>query len=132
MLLVLWTLYSVSAFAFRAVSTKSCGFCLCLGRNLQFEFSRAGRQGDVFRFPWIGCNGLPEYYCTRYELESIAVRAVSCSCWGFWTCFFFFFLLRVKQNISSKKKAKRSHSLFGGVAIVNPGKEIEMRPRPVS
>ena len=25
MLLVLWTLYSVSVFAFRAVSTKSCG-----------------------------------------------------------------------------------------------------------
>ena len=31
-----------------------------------------------------------------------------------------------------KKKVKRDHSVFWGVAIVNPGKEIEMRPCPVS
>ena len=35
------------------------------------------------------------------------------------------------QNISSKKKAKRSQFIWG-VAIVNPGKEIEVRPRLVS
>ena len=40
--------------------------------------------------------------------------------------------VEVKQSILSRKKAKRSHSLFGGVAIVNPGKEIEVRPHPVS
>ena len=38
-------------------------------------------------FSRIGYNGLPEYYCTRYELELIVVRAVSCGCWGFRTCF---------------------------------------------
>ena len=40
--------------------------------------------------------------------------------------------VEVKQNISSKKKAQRSHSFIWGLAIVNPGKEMEMRPRPVS
>ena len=49
MLLVLWTLYSVSVFAFRAVSTKSYGFCLCLGRNLQFwNFEERVNRANVF------------------------------------------------------------------------------------
>ena len=43
MLLVLWTLYSVSVFAFRAVSTKSCGVLFVFGPKLAIlEFWRAG------------------------------------------------------------------------------------------
>ena len=40
--------------------------------------------------------------------------------------------VEIKQNISSRKKAKRSHSFIWGVAIVNPGKEKKVRPHPVS
>ena len=133
MLLVLWTLYSVSALAFRAVSTKSCGGFVCvLGQNLQFwNPEKRGKQGEHFPRPviticlniWVffffffffwftlGWNLLflefwrvgeqgkcfPCFpglvimvclnYCARYELESIAVRAVSCGCWGLRTCF---------------------------------------------
>ena len=50
MLLVLWTLYSVGAFAFRAVSTKSCGVLFVFGPKVAIlEFLRAGEQGE--RFP---------------------------------------------------------------------------------
>ena len=50
MLLVLWTLYSVSAFIFRAVSTKSCWVLFVFGPKLAIlEFWRAGEQGK--RFP---------------------------------------------------------------------------------
>ena len=50
MLLVLWTLYSVSAFTFRAVSTKSCGVLFVFGLKLAIlEFWRVGEQGE--RFP---------------------------------------------------------------------------------
>ena len=49
MLLVLWTLYSVSAFTFRAVSTKSCGVLFVFGVKLAIlEFWRAGEQGKHF------------------------------------------------------------------------------------
>ena len=64
MLLVLWTLYSVSALAFRAVSTKSCGGFVCvLGRNLQFwNFEKRGKQGEHFPcFPGLVIKILPEY-----------------------------------------------------------------------
>ena len=53
-----------------------------------FGILKSGQTGRTFSlFSQIGYNGLPEYYCTRYELVSIAVRAVSCGCWGFQTCF---------------------------------------------
>ena len=89
MLLVLWTLYSVSAFAFRAVSTKSCGVLFVFwAETYNFGILKSGRTGRTFSlFSQIGYNGLPEYYCTQYELASIAVHAVSCGCWGFRTCF---------------------------------------------
>ena len=89
MFLVLWTLYSVSALAFREVSTKSCGVLFVFGlKPVIFRILKSGRTGRTFSlFSWIGYNGLPEYYCTRYGLESIAVCTVSCSCWGFQTCF---------------------------------------------
>ena len=88
MLLVLWTLYSVDAFAFRAVSTKSCGVLFVWAETCNFGILKSGQTGRTFSlFFRIGYNGLPEYYCTRYELELITVCAVSCGCWGFRTCF---------------------------------------------
>ena len=53
-----------------------------------FRILKSGRTGRTFSlFSRIGYNGLPEYYSTQYGLESIAVCAVSCGCWGFRTCF---------------------------------------------
>ena len=73
---------------FEQLVPRVVGFCLCLGRNLQFwNFEEQANRANISLFSRIGYNGLPEYYCTRYELESIAVRAVSCGCWGFLTCF---------------------------------------------
>ena len=48
MLLVLWTLYNVSAFPFRAVSTKSCGVLFVFGPKLAIlEFLKSGRTGQM-------------------------------------------------------------------------------------
>ena len=38
------------------------GFCLCLGRNLQFwNFEKRANRANVFLFSRIGYDGLPEY-----------------------------------------------------------------------
>ena len=117
MLLVLWTLYSVSAFAFRAVSTKSCGVFVCVwAETCSFGIVKSGRTGRTFSlFSRIGYNGLPEYYCTRYELESIAVRAVSCGCWGFWTCF-----CRGQSRIFQVKRRLREAIVYLGGCNCQP------------
>ena len=74
---------------FAQLVPRVVGFCLCFGPKLTIlEFLKSGQTGRTFSlFSRIGYNGLPEHYCTRYRLESIVVRAVSCGCWGFRTCF---------------------------------------------
>ena len=174
MLLVLWTLYSVSALAFRAVSTKSCGILFVFGPNLQFwnceeranranvfpvfsglvitvclniwgffvflvffvyvglkfviiiifffffEFLKSGQAGQTFAlFSRISYNDLPEYYCTRYELESIMVHAVSCGCWGFRTCF-----CRGQSRIFQvKRRLREAIVYFGGLQLSTQAKK---------
>ena len=95
---------------------------------VNFGILKSGQTERMFSlFSRIGYNGLPEYYCTWYELESIVVHAVSCGCWGFRTCF-----CRGQSRIFQVKRRLREAIVYLGVAIVNPGKEIEMRPRSVS
>ena len=161
MLLVLWTLYSVGALVFRAVSTKSCGVLFVFGPKLAvFGILKSGQTGRTFSlFSWIGYNGLPEYfgffffffvyvglkfvifgilksgqtgrtfslffrigyndlpeyYCTRYELESIAVHAVSFGCWGFRTCF-----CRGQSRIFQVKRRLREAIVYLGGCNCQP------------
>ena len=117
MLLVLWTLYSVGALAFRAVSTKSCGVLFVFGLKLAvFGILKSGQTGRTFSlFSRIGYNDLPEYYCTRYKLESITVRAVSFGCWGFRTCF-----CRGQSRIFQVKRRLREAIVYLGGCNCQP------------
>ena len=101
MLLVLWTLYSVSALAFRAVSTKSCGVFFCvLGRNLQFwNFEKRGKQGKHFPcFPGLVITILPEYLFVF-----------------FFVCFFYVGLKFVIFGILKSGRTGRTFSLFSQI-----------------
>ena len=102
MLQVLWTLYSVSALAFRAVSTKSCGGFFCvLGRNLQFwNFEKRGKQVERFPcFPGLVIMILPEYLVV------------------FFFCFFFVYveLKFVIFGILKSGRTGRTFSLFSRI-----------------
>ena len=55
MLLVLWTLYSVSAFAFRAVSTSGCGVLFVFGPHLIPTLDSYELSVRSVRIPWDGC-----------------------------------------------------------------------------
>ena len=100
MLLVLWTLYSVSALTFRAVGTKSCGGFVCvLGRNLQFwNFEKWGKQGEHFPcFPRLVITILPEYLLFFF---------------GFFFVFFFFDYVGLKFVIFGILKSGRTGRTF--------------------
>ena len=79
-----------------------------------------GEQGERFSlFSRIGYNGLPEYYCTQYELELIAVRAVSCGCWGFRTYF-----CRGQSRIFQVKRRLREAIVYlGGLQLSTQAKK---------
>ena len=47
---------------FEQLVPRVVGFCLCLGRNLQFwNFEKRANRANVFLFSRIGYDGLPEY-----------------------------------------------------------------------
>ena len=85
MLLVLWTLYSVSAFAFRAVSTKSRGVFFVFRPKLAiWNFEEWANRANVFpvfpRFVITVCLKL------LYSVQTGVDRG-ACGCGGFRTCF---------------------------------------------
>ena len=91
-------------------------FCLRWAEICYFwNFEERANRANVSLFYQIGFNGLPEYYCTRYELESIAVRAVSCSCWGFQTCF-----CRGQSRIFQVKRRLREGIVYLGGCNCQP------------
>ena len=81
-----------------------------------FGILNSGRTGRTFSlFSRIGYNSVPEYYCTRYDLESITVRAVSCGCWGFRTCF-----CRGQSRIFQVKRRLREAIVYLGGCNCQP------------
>ena len=91
-------------------------FCLHWDEICYFGILKSGQTGRTFSlFSRIGYNGLPEYYCTRYELESIAVCAVSCGCWAFRTCF-----CRAQSRIFQVKRRQREAIVYLGGCNCQP------------
>ena len=127
--MVLWTLYSCVMFAFRTVNTETCG---TLYETCGFGSLQCRKHDKHFSCFFVFFLNRSKF-CLNIVWNLYTMKSLSWSvrhtvvAGGFAPVF-----VEVKQNILSKKKAKRSHSSIWGVAIVNPGKEIEVRPHLVS
>ena len=88
--------------------------------NLEFwDFEEWANRANIFPVLQDWSKGCLNNVCTRYTLESGLQCVQDFEVAGDFGPVF----VGVKQNILSRKKAKRSHSLFGGLQLSTQAKK---------